>query len=202
MNVVQQRARGVGIVGDVNSGVGQIPDQPAIDRAEEQIAFLGPPARAGYVVQNPANLGAREVRIDEQSGLRTDLLAKTLGDEVLANRGRLARLPDDGVIDRLAAVPVPHDRGLTLVRDADRGHLTGIDAPLGQQFGRRTQHRAQNFQGIVLHPARLRKNLRGTRAVTSPRPGRHGRTTWHGNSSSLDRERGCIGLQCLSMPQR
>ena len=55
-------------VGDVRAAAGELPDEPGVDRAEGELAALGALARAGDVVEQPADLGAAEVGIDHQPG--------------------------------------------------------------------------------------------------------------------------------------
>ena len=87
MDIEQQRARGVGRVGDVSLAAGQAPDQKAVDRAEAEIAALGGAARAFDVVEQPGELGAREIRVEHEPGARRD-------DRLMAGLAqRLAELP-------------------------------------------------------------------------------------------------------------
>ena len=69
VDVEQQRARGIGGVGGVHLAAGEPPEQIAIDGAEHQLAALGARPRAGDVVQDPGDLGAGEIGIDDQAGL-------------------------------------------------------------------------------------------------------------------------------------
>ena len=53
-NVVEQGAAGVGRVGGMHPAAGQPPDQEAVDRAEAEVARLGPGAGAVDVVEQQA----------------------------------------------------------------------------------------------------------------------------------------------------
>ena len=69
--VHQLRAAGVGDVGDMQAAAraaGQVPDQPAVDRAEEQVAAFGRRARAGHVVEQPLQFQRAEVARQRQTG--------------------------------------------------------------------------------------------------------------------------------------
>ena len=57
-DVVHHRARGVGIVRRVHAPAGEVPQEPRVNGAEEQASGLGGGARAGHVLENPAQLGA------------------------------------------------------------------------------------------------------------------------------------------------
>ena len=103
---------------------GQLPDQPGVDVAEQQFAGAGALARAGHVVENPADLAGGEVGVDDEPGLARDgRRPRGAAGQLGAVIGRAAALPDDGGRDRLAGRAVPDDGGLALVGDADGGNL-------------------------------------------------------------------------------
>ena len=120
LDVVDQRARGIGGVGRVHLAAGQPPDQEAVDRAGEKLAALGALARAFHIVEQPGDLGAGKIGVEQQAGLFREFLLQPLLLQLLAERRGAAVLPDDGVVDRLAGRLVPDDDGLALVGDADR----------------------------------------------------------------------------------
>ncbi len=75
--VHEQGSGSVGDVGDVHTAVntaGQVPENPGIGVAEQQVAGFGTFAGAIHVVQDPFDLGSREVRGQRQA----DLLFKAL----------------------------------------------------------------------------------------------------------------------------
>ena len=92
-----------------------------LDRAGRQRALLRRGAAAGDVVEDPGDLGAGEIGIEDQAGLGRDLVLVAGALQRVAEVGGAAVLPDDGVVDRLAGAAVPHHRGLALVGDADAG---------------------------------------------------------------------------------
>ena len=127
--VHQHGAAGVGHVGEVHAAVGaagQVPQQPAVDGAEQRLAGLGRRADAVDVGQDPLPACRRRsrwpaaVRSAPGSGRRARRRS-SVADEL----GRPGVLPDDGVGVRLAGLPVPHDGGLPLVGDADGGEIGG-----------------------------------------------------------------------------
>ena len=59
-----------------DAAAGQLPDQPAVDGAEQQLAGFGALLRAGHAVQQPADLGAREVRVDQQARCARETAAR------------------------------------------------------------------------------------------------------------------------------
>ena len=72
VDVEQQRARGVGDVGGVDLAAGQPPQQEAVDGAEGEFAALGALARARDMIEQPGDLGAGEIGVEHQAGLRRD----------------------------------------------------------------------------------------------------------------------------------
>ena len=68
-------------------------------------------------------------------------------------------LPDDRVIDRLPGMPVPDDRGFTLIGDANGRHLVRVDSGGTDGLSRRTDLSRPDLVRIVLDLARLRKDL-------------------------------------------
>src|SRR5690606_23156836 len=73
-DVVDQRARRVRGVGGVHPATGELPDQEAVDRAEEKLTRLCPCPRALHVVEKPGKLRAREIGIEEEPGALRDHL--------------------------------------------------------------------------------------------------------------------------------
>src|ERR1035437_6984711 len=114
--VHQHRAARVRDVGRVHAPLAasrEVPQDPRVHRPERQPAVLGARTGAGHVVEQPRDLGAREVGGEGQP----DPLAQTVQPRLarqLAHEARGARvLPDDRVVDRPApgACPdgaVPH----------------------------------------------------------------------------------------------
>ncbi len=86
VDVEQQGARGVAVIGDVRLATAEVPDQPAVDGAEQQFAALGALLRPLHVVEDPAHLGGREIRIDQQAGALADQCFVAIGAQALADR--------------------------------------------------------------------------------------------------------------------
>jgi hypothetical protein len=116
-------------------------------------------ARAGNLVEDPGDLGAAEVGIDHQAGFLFYELFDPVFFQQRAGLCRAPVLPDDGVVDRLAALPVPEDRRLALVGDADAHQVLHGDVFFSQRLARHVALRAKDLHRIVLDPARLRIDL-------------------------------------------
>ena len=155
-DVVQHGPAGVGVVGHMHPAAGQLPDQPGVHRAEQQLPRLGLLPGAGDVVQHPADLGGGKIGVDQQAGV----LLHIAGEggvllQLLAVLGGAAALPDNGVADRAAGLPVPEDRRLPLVGDADARNLPHVDAALGQHLHQHAVLAGIDLHRVVLHPARM-----------------------------------------------
>ena len=72
---------------------------------------LGALAGAGRLFEQPADLGSREVGIDEEAGALADDQFKAGLLQLLAERRGAAVLPDDGRRDGLPAPPIPDEAG-------------------------------------------------------------------------------------------
>ncbi len=152
VDVVEQGARRVGGVGGVDLAAGQPPQQEAVDRAESELAFVGAGAGAGDIVEDPAQLGAGEIGVEDQPGLGADLVLIALRLQLGAEFRGPAILPHDRLVDRFPGRAVPHHHRLALVGDADRLDRAAI------LFGHLAQGRlrvAPDILDVMLDPAML-----------------------------------------------
>ena len=155
VDVEHHRPAGVGVVGHVDLAAGQLPDEPRLHRAEQQVAALGTRTHAGHVVQDPLELCGREVGVDDQPGLLPDQVGQAAGLQLVAVLACAAALPDNGVVDRLAGVTVPDDGRLALVRDADGGDVLRRRADLVHGRQRHAELGRPDLVGVMLDPAGL-----------------------------------------------
>ena len=98
-NVEERCAAGVRDVGDVHAAACESPDQKAIDGAEGDVASLGRSRAPGTLIENPGELGRREVGVEPQTGLLDDFGLVPLLGELPAALGGAAVLPDDRVVN-------------------------------------------------------------------------------------------------------
>ena len=162
VQVHQHGAGGVGDVGDVLAAVdtaGQVPDDPGVHGAEEDVAGLGALAQALDVVEQPAGLGTGEVGGQRQARLAAEAVLADVAAELLAEGVGAGVLPDDGVVDGLTGVLVPQQRRLALVGDADGLDVVAGDAGLRDGPGDDLLDVGPDLGGVVLDPARLREDL-------------------------------------------
>ena len=156
LDVVDQRARGVGRVGGMHLAAGQPPDQETVDRAGQQFAASRRAcarlshcraARRSWCRRNRDRAAARSFCVNFFS--RPCLL------QLLAERRGAPVLPDDGVVDRLAGRLVPDDDGFALVGDADRRDVGGRRARLSSAPPCRSTRRSARSPPDRARPSRM-----------------------------------------------
>ena len=113
VDVEEHRARSVAHVGHVHVSARQAPDEPRVDRPEEEFALLGARTRPRNVVENPLDLRRAEVCVDDQARFRTDVFRLALGLQAVAVLRSPAVLPHNGIVDRLLGLHVPDDGRLS-----------------------------------------------------------------------------------------
>jgi len=101
----------------------ELPQQPTVDGAKGQLTTFCTLAGARDVLQHPGQFGGREIGVDHQARVLANQIGMTGFAQGLTTCLTTAVLPDDGVAQGLAALPVPQHRGLTLVGDANGMHL-------------------------------------------------------------------------------
>ena len=166
VDVEEHGTRGVGVVGHVDLAARQLPDEPRLDRAEQQLAALCALTGAGDIFEQPVDLCAGEVGVDDEAGLGAEGIGQALGLERVAVFARPAALPDDGVVDGLTGDLIPDDRGLALVGDADGGDIGGSCADLLHGLDSYAKLRGPDLICVVLDPAGFRKVLGNSRCET------------------------------------
>src|SRR5690348_17031086 len=91
--------------------------QPAVDRSKREFAALRALPGVGNMVEQPRELVAGKIGIEQKSGASRDFRFMAGGPQALAVGGGAAVLPDDGRRHRPAGSAIPNHRGLTLIRD-------------------------------------------------------------------------------------
>ncbi len=156
-------------VGHVHAAAGQVPDQPGVDRAERELAARRARAGARHVVEQPLELGAGEIGVEHQPGLRRDRRRLARGAQRVAHRRRAAVLPDDGVGDRPPGRALPQQRRLALVGDADGGDVARRDAGLGERLVHRRPTASPRSPRRRARPSPAAGRSGGTPAAPTPR---------------------------------
>ena len=159
VDVEQHGPRRVRDIRDVRRVARELPHQPAVDGSERQLAGLGPGARAGDVVENPRDLAAGKIGVDDEPGAFSNEVFVAVAFQAIAEIRRPTVLPDDRVVDGLSSLTVPHDGGLALVGDADGGDVSRPKVRAPQRLGRHRNLRRPDLAGVMFNPARTREDL-------------------------------------------
>src|SRR5262245_33958591 len=134
------------------AAAGKPPQQKTVDSAEGDLTCAGALAEPRHAVEQPADLRGGEIRIDDEPGSLRDDIRETIGAPALADFLGPAILPDDRFVDRAPGRPVPQNRRLPLVGDADRRNRAVCRR---QRLTARRNDPLPDLLGIVLHPTRL-----------------------------------------------
>jgi hypothetical protein len=137
----------------VHVAAGQPPQQKTVDRAEGKFAGMRRGTRAVDGVEQPGNLAGGKIRIEHQSGLGGDFRLMTGAPQRIAIIRGAAILPDDGVVNGLAAGAIPDHRGFALIGDADAGYVFGGKAGLGHRAAHGGDRGLPDFFRIMLDMA-------------------------------------------------
>src|SRR5207247_5514015 len=137
-------------VRNVSPPAAEPPHQRRVDRSAEQLAAFGAGLRAGNLVEDPADLRRREVRVDDEPGALAHERLETARTELLADGRARPALPDDRRVDRAARRALPDDGRLALVRDADRGDVARIDAGRRERLTSDRHGRGDDLVPVVL----------------------------------------------------
>ena len=159
MDVKQHGTAGIGMIRHMYGSARQFPNQPGVDRAEEQFALLRPFSRSGNIVQKPLDLGTGKIGIGHKACFRTDNVRNAFGYKIVNNIRSTAALPDNCVGNGLAGFFVPDNRRFPLIRDADRCDVVGCHVELPHGCAGNLQRCEPDFLRVMLDPAGLRKDL-------------------------------------------
>jgi hypothetical protein len=138
---------------------GHVPDDPGVDGAEEQVTSVCGFACALDGLENPRDLGPREISGQRKPDRLLVAIDAVAAAEVLDDALSARVLPDDRVGHRLAGVAVPDDRRLALVRDAHGGDVDRGQVGTGQGEAHGFAHVVPDLLWVVLDPARPGEDL-------------------------------------------
>src|SRR6266849_4349777 len=139
----------------MDASAGELPDQPTVDGAEQQLARFGPSLCAWNPVEEPADFGTREIRVDQQPRAFSKQRLQTICLQTLTDVSTDSALPDDRGADGSTRGPLPDDCRLALVGDADGGYFVGAHAGVRQCSPSDGDGGRENLFRIMLDPARL-----------------------------------------------
>jgi len=140
--------------------------QPRIHGAKRQLATPRRRPRTVNVVEEPGDLGTREVRIEQEACTLVHQGLNPAGTEGGAFGGGAAVLPNDGAMDRPARCAVPKEGGLTLVRDPNGANAGWSNAGRGEGACEGLEHARPDCFTVVFDLPRCRKVLGDGHRVT------------------------------------
>ena len=143
----------------MNAALGQLPDQPCLNGTEQELTLLGSFSYTLYVIEDPLYLRSGEVRVDDETGLLSELVGEALLLQAVTVLGGSAALPYDRMIYRLAGRLIPYDGGLSLVGDTNTCDILCGCTDLVDRLDGYTEHARPDLLCIMLYPARLREVL-------------------------------------------
>ena len=120
----------------------------------------------------------RQVRVNHQTGVVTNVLFHAIAFEMFADLGGTTALPDNGVIDRFAGFFFPDNSGFTLVRNTDSCNLIEMcirdsyRAAAGRlrwslrRYPERTAGSPRHHRRYRKHEASVQRRLAGLREKT------------------------------------
>ena len=152
--VHQQGAAGIAHVGAVPLLSAEVPQQPALHRAEAEIIIRGSTGCARLMPHQPANLAGAEVGIEEQAGASSPFLLKAFFFPLLTDIGGAAVLPDQGGAAGLPIAASPQDRGFPLIGDSAGHHSVPLFLADGLLQALHRQALAlPDVPGVLFHPS-------------------------------------------------
>ena len=138
---------------------GEVPQHPGVHGAHHQVAGLGAFPGALDVVEDPLDLRSGEVGGQRQPDDLLVPVGSLLAAEFLDDLLGAGVLPDDGVVDGLTGFLVPHEGGLALVGDTDRGQVVLVYLRFRESLGDDLTDVVPDLVGIMLHPAGAGEDL-------------------------------------------
>ena len=152
-DVEEERAAGVGDVGHERAG--EAGDKIGVDGAEAHLAGLGLRPQPIHGVEEPGELGAGEVRVEQEAGFAADHILVPVTLQLGAIVGGAAILPDDGAVGGLQRFGIPHRDGFALVGDADGGNILRLQPGFGERVANGGERAGPDLLKLVFHPAGL-----------------------------------------------
>lgn len=130
----------------------EVPNQPRINRAGQQLAVFCPLPGPGNIVQDPGPFRRSRVRVVQQA---SDFLV-ACGVALVVGTGVL---PHDRVVNRLTSGFLPHHRRFTLIGHPERRDVFLCDVMAGHRLTCGPARVPPDFHRIVLDPALARHDL-------------------------------------------
>ena len=143
----------------MHTSAGQLPYEPAVNSAEQQLPGLCLCACAGHIVKQPLDLGAGKVRVRDESCLMAYRVAPAIRDDPVYDIRGAPALPYYRVGYRLSGLLIPYYRSLALVCYAYGRNIRSLNSELCHCRARHLQRRVPYLHRVMLDPAGLREYL-------------------------------------------
>src|SRR5215510_192334 len=111
------------------------------------------------MIENPTQFQRAEVGSQGQTSCRAEAVLTTLPSEFCDVSRDAHILPDNRIVNRFTGFPVPNKGGFALIGDANGGQITRTQAALLHSFCNDFLRALPDFFRVMLHPARLGKDL-------------------------------------------
>ena len=159
MDIEKHGTAGIGVVRHMDGTACQLPDQPGVNRAEEQLTLFCTFSRSGNIIQKPLDLGSGKIGIRYKACFGTDGIRNAFCHKIVNNIRSTAALPDNCVGNRLTGHFIPDNRRLALIRDADRCDVFRGHSKLPHGRAGNFQCGKPDFFRVMLDPAGFREDL-------------------------------------------
>ncbi len=138
----------------------QIPDQPGVDRSEQNLAISRARSGAGEVLEQPDQFESGEIARQRQARSRAQAIRPAVACKPRDKRFRARVHPDDRIAQRRAGRLVPKHGGLALIGDADRREIGPCGGSFRQGVVDHRERVSPDLRRVMLHPSGLRADLR------------------------------------------
>ena len=152
-NVVQHGSACICWIGDVHLAVGELPDNPTIDRAERKVAIDS----NRPIAQHASKLCSAEIGVKDKPGALPNHRKKPIAFKLGTLIGSATVLPDNRSTMRLSCRSRPRNNRFPLVGDADGSNVVTTNAINDSVHGR--NNCGPDFVDIMLNQAWLGKKL-------------------------------------------
>jgi len=170
------------------------PKQVGVDGTGRQRTAFGGVAGSLHVIEQPRDLGAREIGVEHESRELANSWKPAASRQRLAEVCGAPILPDERPMDRFSVRAIPNEGGLALVRNPDRTDSSWIGTAAAQHIRDGPHHGRPQLLGVVLDPTRTRKVLRELAVGATERLAcRIHEQTGRAGRSLIDREEKVLG---------
>ena len=160
MNIKKHRTGCVRIVRYMHGSFCQIPNQPCINRSEQQFSCFRSRSDSFHIIENPGNFTRRKISVRNQSCFLPNHLFIPLRLQRINHFRRAPALPYNRMINRFSCFLIPDDCRFALIRNPDSRNVLRGHTDIRHRLRHNCHLRRPDFPRVMLHPTRLRIDLR------------------------------------------